>query len=181
MCELMLLLIGMNVRVAADYAWEFVEPKMRAALLASFGFDRRALGQYVFLSEVISVAQAVPGVEYVEVDVLHAVRQNATPAELGDLSQNLHPPPPTSIPAALAFFDQDVYDVKAGDTLTSVAAAHGMTVDALLALNPNPQLQPDGTLVEPQELLLFRGIRPAQLAILSPDIPDTLLLKEIPA
>jgi len=35
-----------------DYDWEFVAPAIRARLVDAFGFDRRDLGQPVFLSEV---------------------------------------------------------------------------------------------------------------------------------
>jgi hypothetical protein len=66
--SLVILIISARVRVSADYLWEKVEAKVRAALLDRFGFDNRSLGQDALLSVVISTIQAVEGVEYVEVD-----------------------------------------------------------------------------------------------------------------
>lgn len=63
-----LLVMSAGVRVKADYLWEKVEPKVRAAVLDVFGFDKRDLGQDAFLSEAIAAMQAVEGVEYVDVD-----------------------------------------------------------------------------------------------------------------
>ena len=66
--ELILLVLSASVKVKADYLWEKVEPKVRAAVLYAFAFDQRDLGQFAFLSEAIAVMQAVEGVEYVDVD-----------------------------------------------------------------------------------------------------------------
>ena len=71
--ELLLLVISAKVRLHPDYLWEKVEPKIRAALLETFSFERRELGQDVLLSEVISVIQRVPGVAYVDVDTLGGI------------------------------------------------------------------------------------------------------------
>jgi predicted phage baseplate assembly protein len=52
------------VRVDTDnYDSDRVLAAVRAALLAAFGFDARALGQGVAQSEVIAAIQAVPGVQ----------------------------------------------------------------------------------------------------------------------
>ena len=69
------LIINANVGVLPDYAWEFVEPKIRAALLDTFSFDRRELAQDVTKSEVISVIQRVRGVAFVDLDLLAAIRK----------------------------------------------------------------------------------------------------------
>ncbi|OLE14159.1 MAG: putative baseplate assembly protein, partial [Cyanobacteria bacterium 13_1_40CM_2_61_4] len=50
--ELVELLISARVRLRPDYAWEYVEPHIRRALLDGLGFDRREIGQAVELSEV---------------------------------------------------------------------------------------------------------------------------------
>jgi hypothetical protein len=68
--ELLTLSLAARVRVQADYEWETVEPRVRAALLEAFSFGRRALGQGVANSEVIAVIQRVRGVEYVDLDAL---------------------------------------------------------------------------------------------------------------
>jgi predicted phage baseplate assembly protein len=71
--ELKLLVISASVRVQPDYAWEFVAPEIRAALLDTFSFQRRELGQDVMRAEVISTIEQVPGVAYVDLDILHSI------------------------------------------------------------------------------------------------------------
>ena len=66
--ELMLMVISARVRLMPDYQWEPVVVRVREALLDAFGFEARELGQDVLLSEVISVMQSVRGVAYVDVD-----------------------------------------------------------------------------------------------------------------
>ena len=53
--------------------------RIRSALLEEFGFERRELGQDVALSEVTSVIQQVPGVAYVDVDVLGGIPEKRRP------------------------------------------------------------------------------------------------------
>src|SRR5262249_22681757 len=74
--ELMLMVISAKVRILPDYLWESVATNIRSAMLDTFGFERRDLGQSVFLSEVISGIQQVPGVAYVDVDVLDSVSES---------------------------------------------------------------------------------------------------------
>jgi hypothetical protein len=51
-----------------DYLFEKVEPKIRAALLDRFSFERRELGQDALLSDALATIQNVEGVAYVDVD-----------------------------------------------------------------------------------------------------------------
>ena len=81
-----------------------------------------------------------------------------------------------------ARFEQVLYTVGTdpiglADTLTSIALRYGTTVAGLATLNP--QLT-SATLTAGAQLVVARGIRPAQLALLSPDVPQTLLLRSIP-
>ena len=71
--SLVQLVISARVRVLPDYKWEFVEPQVRTALLDTFSFERRELGQDALLSEVISTIQQVPGVAYVDVDTFAGI------------------------------------------------------------------------------------------------------------
>jgi hypothetical protein len=71
------LVVKAKVRVGAAYLWELVEPKIRAAMLKYFGFDARELGQDAISSEVLSVIQAVPGVEYVDLDHFGSISQDS--------------------------------------------------------------------------------------------------------
>jgi predicted phage baseplate assembly protein len=75
MREFLALIIIARVRIHAKYLWESVEPKIRAAMVDAFSFERRELGQNVYMSEVISVIQRVEGVVYVDVDMLEGVSE----------------------------------------------------------------------------------------------------------
>jgi predicted phage baseplate assembly protein len=104
--ELLALVLSARVRVLPDYDWEFVAPAIRARLVDWFAFERRDLGQAVFLSEVITVIQRVAGVAWVDVDVLNAIAE-----------------PELSAPAALA---QKLADLAAaGAPAPYVNAARG--------------------------------------------------------
>jgi len=71
--ERVLLMISAKIKIDPDFLWEPVESKIRNALLARFGFENRELGQDVPNSEVLSVIQSVPGVVYVDLDLLDVV------------------------------------------------------------------------------------------------------------
>jgi hypothetical protein len=103
---LKLLVIVSKVRLLADYEWESVEPKIRLALLETFSFAQRRLGEDVVSSQVISTIQAVPGVAYVDLDVLDAVAEDADLSDLENLAQTLALN--DRIPVHLARTDPDV-------------------------------------------------------------------------
>ncbi len=67
------LAISANVKVDPDYQWETLEPKIRAALLARFGFARMELGRTVFASDAFAAIQSLPGVVYVDLDVFDKI------------------------------------------------------------------------------------------------------------
>lgn len=62
-----------RVQVHRDYEWKNVAPKIRASLLDTFSFDRRALLQPIFPSEVVAAIQRVEGVSWVDLDRLHGI------------------------------------------------------------------------------------------------------------
>jgi predicted phage baseplate assembly protein len=144
--ELLLLVISAKVRVKPDYLWDKVEPAVKAALLDTFSFERRDLGQDVLLGEVMSTIQGVQGVEYVDVDVIagipekrpdNGVRRILTPEEIVD---------------------------EIGKVLNSTGGPQ-----------PRPRIRVNLADVE-------EGIfRPDQIAYLTPDVPDTLILTELKA
>ncbi|MDP2782651.1 putative baseplate assembly protein [Devosia sp.] len=144
--ELKLLVLSARVRIHPDYLWEKAEPKIRAALLDTFSFERRELGQDALLSEAISVMQSITGVEYVDVDTFGGVsekradstgaRRLRTPAEIAD-------------------------DVQ---VIVELSGSQG----------PEHRVSVNLADFEGQ------GLRPAQLAYLSPLIPATLILNEAP-
>ncbi|MCI0698640.1 putative baseplate assembly protein [candidate division KSB1 bacterium] len=133
--ELKLIILSAGVKLHPDFEWEFVEPVIRSTLLDAFGFERRAMGKDVLLSEVISTMQAVDGVDYVDVDILNAV---------GD-----------------ELIEKDNLETLE-DKLSSAGAMHRI---------PIHNARVDFFAADPA-----KRIRPAQLAILSPAVPDTLIL-----
>ncbi len=136
--DLMLLVVSAGVRLQPDYAWESVEPKIRAALLDAFGFQRRELGQSAFLSEVLSAIQQVKGVAFVDMEIFDSV--SASARDISGLLKTLERKPHVQVQLA----------------------------------RPNPNPDPDNT--DPDQRIF-----PAQLAYLTAEIPDTLILKELTA
>ncbi|MFI6692851.1 putative baseplate assembly protein [Streptomyces sp. NPDC050433] len=176
--ELVLLLVAAKVKVAPDHAWEIVEPRLRQALLRRLGFEGRELGQPARLSDALAAAHTVPGVDYVDVDIFTGVPASATPEELTALLTRPGPARPT-VPAHPATYDEKTHVVRAeeGETLSSISARHGVPLAELLRLNPD--ITDTRRLAKGRSLFVFRGIRPAQLALLSPKAADTLILTEV--
>lgn len=73
--ERVLLVISAKVKVFPEYLWEKVKEQMRALLFERLSFENRELGQSVTLSEVLSLMQSVPGVNYVDFDILDSVSE----------------------------------------------------------------------------------------------------------
>ncbi len=144
MRELKLLVVEAKVHLLADYIWESVEPKIRAAMLEAFGFNNRELGQDVLSAEVLSVIQRIEGVAYVDLDKLGALGKEelASPNLVGEVKEVT--PTTHRIPVEMACFKTPEEPAAEGE----------------------PPVAPTLT--------------PAQLAILSPEVPDTLILSEVP-
>lgn len=147
--ELMVLIISAQVRILPDYQWISVGSKIRAALLDTFSFQRRELGQDVVLSEVISTIQQVPGVDYVDVDILDSVSEE----------EAKHP--------------------KILDQKLEQLASLGTQLGEKQPLQPRQHIQVDLANVGLGIGDRDKRICPAQLAILSPEVADTLILKEL--
>ncbi|WP_128803519.1 MULTISPECIES: putative baseplate assembly protein [unclassified Streptomyces] len=176
--ELVLLLVAAKVKVAPDHAWEYVEPRLRQALMRRLGYEGRELGQPARLSDLLATAHTVPGVDYVDVDVFTGVPASATPDELAALLTDPGPPR-ASVPAHPASYDEQVHTVSAanGETLSEICARYGITLAELLRLNPD--ITDTRRLAKGRSVFVFRGIRPARLALLSPRAADTLILTEV--
>ncbi len=86
--------VGIRVKIAADHESETVLAAVEAALRSAFSFDGRALGQPVQQSEVIAVAQAVPGVVAVDLEHLYSGtepgQQALTPPSKRLLAKRIH-------------------------------------------------------------------------------------------
>lgn len=127
--ERLALVVSAGVRVAADYRWDDVEPQVRAAMLAAFGFQHTGLGRDLLLSDAIVAMQRVRGVEWVDVLTFDTVSESTV----------------------LSGIDK------------SLAGQLGLRQRIqVLAAQPSAA-----------------GPLPAQLAYLSADVPDTLILQEI--
>ncbi|UGB47221.1 putative baseplate assembly protein [Frateuria edaphi] len=78
--ERLALTMSARVGLVEDYAWVDVEPRLRGALLDRFGFERRALAQDAYLSEVVGCLQAIPGVAWIDVDAFDSLSAAALEA-----------------------------------------------------------------------------------------------------
>ncbi|HEY0233206.1 MAG TPA: putative baseplate assembly protein, partial [Dokdonella sp.] len=63
--DVLALLLQARVAIDPDYAWEDVQPRIRAALLARFGFAASELAQPVFESAILAAIESVRGVVHV--------------------------------------------------------------------------------------------------------------------
>lgn len=151
--ELRLLVISANVALFPDYVWDVVIAQVRTELLAAFSFERRALGQDVLLSEVIAAIQKVPGVSYVDVDFLAAVSERTASGN----TRRVRKP-------------EEIID----------------EMSKLLAQRDSEKTKPDREKINPLKRIPVKmagrdgtSLRPAELAILSPLVPDTLILNQI--
>ena len=74
--ERLALVVSAKVKIEPDYLWEKLEPIVRAAMLDAFGFERIELGDDLFLSDALSVMQALPGVVYVDIDIFDTISED---------------------------------------------------------------------------------------------------------
>jgi hypothetical protein len=148
--ELLSLIVSATVRVEPDYLWEKVEPIIRSALIDAFGFSRRELGQDVNPSEVIATIQAVPGVAYVDLDLLRSI-------DAQTLQKLLEKTTSGSSTEVL-------------DSATIAGLGLDLTAPPKRVIAQLARRDPDN----PNKILA------AQLAMLSPEVPETLILSELP-
>lgn len=148
--EMLSLVIAANVGLLPDYAWEFVEPRIRAALFETFSFEQRELAQDVTRSEVIAAIQRVRGVAFADLDVLAVISESQVEAELA-LSLNA--------------------GMRPTDSLSFVESLKG--VPHRVVVEP--------ARANPKATEFSKRILPAQLAVLSPALPETVVLKEVKA
>jgi hypothetical protein len=154
--ELIVLVLSAKVRLLPDYLWEPVALAIRTVLLDTFGFHKRALGQAALLCEVISAIQSVEGVSYVDVDAFGGI-----PEKKAELDKNDKPTGKRRLLTLdeLAKKVQEIVDPSVPKKKGAQTAAQRVDVNV----------------AAPE----FGSLRPAQLAILTPAVPDTLILNQI--
>jgi len=148
--ELIALVLQAKVAIDADADWNVVEPRLRARLLDLFSFERAQLGRPVYLSQAVAAMQSTPGVAWVDVDIFGGISELA----LRDKE---------ALAAAVAALDQQAGGGAAQDV---VACA-----PAMAAADAPPERQ-DQIAQRDGELPRFL---PAQLAMLVPEVPGTLV------
>jgi hypothetical protein len=87
--SLKLLVIAAGIQIQPGHQFDIVASSVQAALLNTFSFQQRALGQAAFLSKAVSAMQAVAGVNFVNVTVFDSVAENTDSAALATLSKTL--------------------------------------------------------------------------------------------
>lgn len=114
------LVLQAGVHIDADYEWEVVAPKLRAALTDAFSFARRSLAQNAYLSHALATLQRVEGVAYIDADKFGALtEEQLTPsglaAAVGALTRAEFVPVREAqvtdegiVPAEIAYFAPDV-------------------------------------------------------------------------
>jgi predicted phage baseplate assembly protein len=156
--DLVTVILSAEVRVEAGYLWEVVSPLVRQALLAAFGFDRRVLGQCLWLSEVYQAIQAVEGVDYVSVKHFGGLPERGSDGRIITFEEI-----------------RALIDGRPAQT----DPASGVTSPAVVGIAIAP----------PREWIPARlatmdeagNVRPAQIVLMTPDVPDTIILTEIPS
>jgi predicted phage baseplate assembly protein len=106
--------LGIRVKCDPAYESQVVLGAVDAALRAHYGFAPRALGQPVQQSEVIAVAQAVPGVIAIEVTRLYGgtqpIAQTAVGKQVRLLASRLRVQAGVALPAELLTLDPGPLD-----------------------------------------------------------------------
>ena len=119
--ELVALVISARVQLQSDYLWELTEPKIRAAMLDAFSFEKRELGADALAATALATIQNVAGVAAVELDVFDSIDETRLGQnDIGELKAKSRinvefarrdaKPPHAITPAQLAFLTPDVRD-----------------------------------------------------------------------
>ncbi|HET7065499.1 MAG TPA: putative baseplate assembly protein [Rudaea sp.] len=153
--EALAIVIQAGISLAADYAWEDVQPRLNAVLIDRFGFAARTLGQPLFASEIIAALQGTEG-------VAHVVSGTVTVLGRDDLISGLVPQAPQGATAS---------NGTNGGTQRWFALGRAGAPDQ----GQQGWLEFASAFVD-----ATGGIHPAQIAYLPADIPDCLILELVP-
>ena len=89
-----LIVLAARVRCDPDFDWAVVSTALRAALVGAFGYEQRQLGEGIVVSEIVAIAQPVPGVESFTVTGITLIPSAATASEIAARTAKLPGPPP---------------------------------------------------------------------------------------
>ena len=166
--ELLLIFLSARVRLLPDFAWEFVEPAIRAQLFRVFSFSNRNIGQDLYLSEALATIQQVEGVAYVDMEVLGTLSQSAFEKALRASTSQAEETSPSTQPG-----EGSTDSSKPSNPLDQVFKKLRRLTDM-----PDPMISISdahtGTDKQGRATIF-----PAQIACLSPAVPDSLFLTEI--
>ncbi|MBI2753353.1 MAG: putative baseplate assembly protein [Betaproteobacteria bacterium] len=152
--ELVILVASIQIKIDPDYRWDDVSTRVRAAILDRFGFDRRSLGQPALLCELIVAVQAVEGVVYLDVDAFGGIPEK-------------------------------VADAKGNRTLLTMGEIASRVENLTKASTQTGKLGQPVAMgvsqrVDVNQADLEKGqVRPAQLAVFTSAVQDTLVLNQI--
>ncbi|WP_457580095.1 putative baseplate assembly protein [Ensifer canadensis] len=138
--ELLVMVIQARIVIDPDRLWDKVEPELRRRLLDGFSYDRRKLGESVYLSAALTKMQRTPGVAAVAIETFGAIKES---------------------------------DLRNRDALASAVKQLGR---AKFIPSSGARLRDPDT-VKPGE----SRVAPAQLAIIVPQAPFTLILNRAEA
>jgi hypothetical protein len=160
--ELTVLVLSAGVKLLPDRVWEPVATAIRARLLDVFGFGKRALGQPALRCEVLATMQNVPGVAYVDIDAFGGVTEKVEKIDPDGNTVRVQRSPDDIAAAVQTIVDPTSDDVARIRNRTAQRSGTGERVDAFPGGNDHGV------------------IRPAELVIFTPGVPDTLILNQLP-
>jgi hypothetical protein len=167
--EAVMLVLSAKLRIAQDRKWEIVEQAVRERLGDLLGFRRRGLAEPVMLGPIIAAIQATPGVVYVDVDAFGGVPERVANSDGGRRLLTLD-----EISRAV----QAIVDPRVARSTNAVGVSGMMLASgkahAFQARGVAQAVRVNSAGVE------NGGVRPAQIATLSADLPETLVLNQIP-
>lgn len=166
--ELIALVLSVNIEIDPRHRWEPVGAAVRARLLDTFGFDRRALGQDALRCEIAAAIQAVPGVVYVDIDAFGGVPEKS-------LRLNRDGVPERQV-LSQAEIANHVFAIARGKVAPPFAQAG---IGGLFVSDDDEATGwRDGVVAFGGGVDRDGRLRPAQLAVFVPGVPDTLTLNQ---
>ncbi|MEV1065958.1 putative baseplate assembly protein [Streptomyces sp. NPDC050263] len=185
-CERVRLVVMLGVRTADGHLPEKVEQRVREALAARLGHAGAYLGRAVYQSAVVAAAQAVEGVDFVDLDAFGGFAEGSDPADVVRFVR--YPSAAHRVPALPAGL-RAVRDRSPSRPAADAAGSRPSEATAVVDLSqaptvllsatpaaPGPTGPAPAAAPAPPRLVL----RPAQLVLLDPAVPGTLILRRIP-